>query len=252
MKVSTLNIIIRSFIVIICISISACSSKLHVRVFSEHLTDKDLALIESQFKAAKVLYSISTVRVPKSITSNSILYTPSLNSNKRIHEAINILNSSGFDISWTTILRVENHSFTANNMGLYLFSDGYIQKENQTELDQINEYGSVDCGNNLILNEDSTFNITFDIWDEELEDYRVTTVLGFWKEISKNSVTLTANNWKAELNFKKRRSVEPTTDGILNTISLEPITKNVERGFYLIEPASQPDVNCSYNTSIYQ
>ncbi|WP_286272472.1 hypothetical protein [Thalassotalea hakodatensis] len=149
-------------------------------------------------------------------------------------------------------MRIENHSFTANNMGLYLFSDGYIQKSNQTELDQINEYGSVEYGGYLTLKTDTTFNVTFDIWDEKLEDYRVTTVLGTWKAEHEGNVTLMASNWQTELIFKKRQRVESTPDGILHTVSLEPMAKNAESGFYLIEPASQPDVNCSYNTYVYQ
>jgi len=66
-------------------------------------------------------------------------------------------------------------------MGLYLFSDGFKRKLDEKSLVELNEYGSVECGSNLILNADLTFKVVFDIWDAELGDYREITVNGSWQ-----------------------------------------------------------------------
>jgi len=73
-----LTLALRCFMLMFIILITACSSKLHVRVFTDNLSAKDLAQFEKKFKSSKVLFSISTAEIPKSITSNSILYTPSI------------------------------------------------------------------------------------------------------------------------------------------------------------------------------
>jgi len=233
------------------ISITACSSKLHVRLFTDNLSEKDLAQIEKKFKSSNVLFSLSNTEIPKSITDNSILYTPSIDSNQKIYHIIDLLGSAGFDISWTTILRVENHSFTADNMGLYLFSDGLTRELNEKSSVELNEYSSVECGSNLSLNDDLTFNVIFDIWDAGLEDYREISVTGEWRAKGAADFELNSESWQTKLLFKKRINIESRPEGNLKTVSLEPIYNSEKSGFYLKVPDSQPDINCSYQINIF-
>ncbi|WP_206483868.1 hypothetical protein [Thalassotalea sp. G2M2-11] len=252
MNAVSFGVVLRCVWLISLLSMSACSSKLHVHIFNDNLSETDLTLIEDKFKSSKILYSISTVKVPESISSNSILYTPSISSNAQIYKVIELLESSGFDISWTSILKVDNHSFTHNHMGLYLFSDKLHKKQEIKPFIEVNEYGSVKCGSYLRLNTDAKFTINFDIWDVALDDYREVKVAGTWHSDDIDKITLSANSWRTSLSFKKRVSIEPTPDGVLKEISLLPITENENIGFYLTASESQPNANCVYRTSIYQ
>lgn len=251
LKPKEVGLILRCLVIAFSIIISACTSKLHVRLFTENLSDKDLAQIEQKFRSSKVLYTISSAMVPESITSNAIVYTPTFNSNKRIYDVIDILATVDFTISWTSLLKVENHSFSANNIGLYLFSNGFVPAKARKGLFEVNEYGSVECASNLVLNTDLTFDVGFDIWDESRGDYRELSVNGSWQEQGADQIVLNSDSWLTVLKFEKRESVESSTEGNIKIFSLEPLLKNKDIGFYLKEPDSQPNINCSYQVTLF-
>jgi len=238
------------FMILIAISITACTSKLHVRLFTANLSQEDLAKIENKFTASNVLYSISVSQFPESIAENSIIYTPSIDSNKSTYGIIKLLESLDFNIAKTALIRVDNHSFTANNIGLYLISNGIKRDNDKRPLFDINEFGGVECGSNLKLNADSTFTVSFDIWDSEFEDYREISVTGFWKMKNAINLVLNSENWQSDLSFNKKMTVVSNPEGNFQTISLVPLFNSEQNGSYLNEPDSEPNINCFYQTTI--
>lgn len=235
---------------LIVVSTSACTSKPHVRLFTDNLSDADLLKIETKLSQSNIKYSRSVARFPTAITNNSILYTPTVNGNKDIYHIIEVLKISGFDISWTTIFKVENHSFTANNIGVYLFSDEFKAQQQTSTLAQLNDFGSVECGSQLTLNADASFQVLFDIWDEQISDYREEVVKGTWHESAKNQVTLSSNSWSTSLDFIKKISIETQANERIETMTLAPVNDLKRGAFYLLNKNSEPNINCPYRAHV--
>jgi len=236
------------FLIILVVSTTACVSNVKIRLFTANLSPEDTANIEEKLQSLEYYYSLTATPFPRSIKVNSIIYNPSIDSNKKVYNIIDVLESEEFHIFGTSLLSVENHSFTPNNIGVYLFSEGYEPPNDNTSPSEINEFGSYECGSNLTLNDDSTFNVDFDIWDYELEDYRELSVLGVWETQDSGNIVLNSEAWKNKLFFKKKISIESSTDEKMTTISLIPIANNETNGFYLKKPDSELSVNCPYRT----
>ncbi|WP_448566405.1 hypothetical protein [Thalassotalea ganghwensis] len=229
----------------------ACTSKLHVRLYSEHLTEEDVVKVSNALEAANIRFSNTTVRMPRAINDNTIIYTPAIDQNQQIYYLVETLSSVGFSIHNSSILGVGNHSFTANNLGLYLFSEGTKRKALQDDLLKIDEFGSVECGSVLTLKENNTFDIVFDIWDHKRSDYIEYLVTGTWQDIGSGDISLTSEGWRNDLKFIRKTTIESTEEGKLKTIILTPVALGREAGFYLDNDKNQPDVNCYYRTSMF-
>ncbi len=246
----TNGLILKSLLLIAVLSMVACTSKVHVRLFAANLSSEDLVKIEEKFKSSKLRYSTTEAPFPAPITGNSIIYNSSIDSSDRIYNIMDVLKSIDFDIFQASMFEVENHSFTANNVGLYLFSNGYEPKQEEKAPFAIDEYGSVECGSNLTLEEDSTFNVLFEIWDAGLDDYRESLVTGLWHEQRLGDIVLSSEYWRAELYFEKRINIESKPTETVATISLVPKFNSKTSDFYLKEKDSQLNVNCVYQARV--
>lgn len=232
------------------LAITSCASKPHVLLFTANLSENDEDKIIRKLKLKNIKFTTSEVPFPESINSNSIIYNPWIGSSKKVTNIIDVLSSEGFNISWFSIFRVGNHSFTAQNIGLYIFSEEYnVEKENVSPF-LVKEYGSRECSSVLTLNDDSTFKVDFELWESELDDYRIVSVTGLWNEHEPMRISLQSIDGSKEVIFERKITSSIGDYGKETTVSLLPISDTNENNFYVVDKSKLLDLRCHFYTNI--
>ncbi len=243
------------FLLITILALCSCANKPTVNVFSKHLTQAKQQELAQTLSAADFNVQESKVDFPNSIQVNTLVYAPSNQANNHINALIAKVKSLGYDIQSVNLLASDNHSFTANNIGLYLLPDNYVpdlpKSEAQTQTIQLaNEYGSAQCASFLDLKEDNRFVFEVNIWQEQQQDYQSHYIRGTWQSDQFDNLLLSSENWRVSLPFKRTFSVENTLDGKRQMIKLTPQYNAQLQGSYLKEGVEQVNINCVHSIAI--
>lgn len=232
--------------------LSGCSSQPQINIFAKHITEAEANKITTALSASKFDVYTSGVEFPASIDVNTIIYTPNKYANKHIEQLVSLLKPLGYEIHSVNLVMSENHSFTANNIGLYLLPANYVAKaKSQTiSLDIANEYGSAQCSSFLDLNKNNTFQFEVNIWQEQKQDYQSHYIKGTWENDQFNNVLLSSKNWRISLPFKRTFSVEDLVDGKRQLIKLIPQYNAQIQGSYLKAGVKQVNINCVHSIGI--
>ena len=246
----------KHFLALICtffVLLSSCTSKTQINLFAAHLDQKQVNNITGVIDPTVFELRVNHVVFPKSISQNTLIYTPSLNSNQNISALINALTDIGYDINAVSLLHQDNQSFTENNIGLYLVPAGYKPRKINMIQNIVNEYGSITCHqtSNLYLKESGEFKIEVDIWLDIEERYGEYIVKGTWQKSNNEIIYLNSNKWQSTLSFTRTFSIENTPDGKRHVVSLKPLYQEEIAGDFLInKEKNQPNVNCIYTISL--
>jgi len=235
------------------ILLSSCSSKTKINLFAAHLDKKQVNNITNVIDPTAFELTINRVVFPESISQNTLIYTPTLNSNKKITTLISALTDIGYDITTVSLLHQDNQSFTENNIGLYLVPEGYRPSKTNVIKNIVNEYGSSTCQHtsNLYLKENGNFKIEVDLWLEKEQRYGEYVVEGTWQKDKNEIVQLDSDKWQSILSFTRSFSIENTPDGKRHVVSLKPIYQEDTPGDFLKNKEEvQPNVNCIYTISL--
>ncbi len=245
-----MSFIQRYFSFALLLLVVSCSSQMKVNLFAAHIEKEKVDQVSDAMTSTGLNLSVNQVPFPDSVRGNAIVYTPSNNANKQVYQLINLLEELGYNINSVNLVRIENHRFSKNNIGLYLVPDDFVSNKVNIAMDIVNEYGSVLCGNNLMLNQDNSFKIEIDIWQEDKQDYLQQIVLGNWQKNDADNIILNADTWRTELSFKRKFSIEKSTNGNVQKVTLEPLYNVAEQGSYLKKNIEQGNVNCHYSISM--
>jgi len=231
-------------LMLLVIVISGCSTIPKVHLFAINLEAESVTLIKKKFEKQNFELKINQQPFPDNIGSNSIVYTPSRNANQQIINIINTAAEAGYQISSTNLIMQSNHSFTANNIGLYLLPENYTQQKREYKIPLINEYGSRDCFNssNLTLNEDKSFMLTVNRWDAVSQDYIESFFRGQWFQSEVDIIELIHSAWIDNLLFLRTENEINSNDGRRRVVSLIPQTST--------ENEKLKAINCTYNISL--
>ena len=120
-----------NFIKLICliIAISGCSTRTTVHLFAINLETEAIEVIKEKFENQNFELKVNQQPFPESIASNAIVYPPNGNANQQVVAIIDAVAEVGYQISSINLIRQSNHSFTANNIGLYLLPENFIQQK---------------------------------------------------------------------------------------------------------------------------
>jgi len=245
--------ILTALFCVFLILLSSCSSKTQINLFAAHLDQKQIKDITDVIDPAAFEIRANRVVFPDSISQNTLIYTPSLNSNQNISAIISALADIGYDINTVSLLHRDNQSFTENNIGLYLVPEGFQPSKINIIKNIINAYGSSTCQNtsNLYLKESGNFKIEVDLWLEEEERYGDYVVEGTWQKDSNEIIHLNSNKWLSTLTFSRTFAIKNTPDGKRHVVSLTPLYQEETAGDFLkSKEVYQPNVNCTYTISL--
>lgn len=212
------------------IFITACSSKTQVHFYTNNLTQEKVNEIITTIDPNTFDVILNDLPYPSDINDNAIIYSPSRNSRERLNALMEVLSGLGFNISTASLISANNHSFTANNLGLYLFPKDYVQPElnnisNTYKIPLVNEYGATDCQHAtvLYLKEPDEFIIEINQWDETIEDYRQEYIEGTWFLLNKEVLQLHQASWLKPLIFRKSNFKRSGIDDESKGVKFTPI-----------------------------
>ena len=228
----------------LCLLVCSCASQTQVHVFTTHLNEEQATKVINQLNQHNFKVHENKLAFPESINSNALVYTPSTNENNRISELVSIINNLGYNLASTHLIFEGNHSFTMNNVGLYLLPEGVVKPAKNYTIQLLNEYGSTTCehATNLYLKEGNQFKIEINQWDEKNQQYHEMNIVGKWTMNDTDTLLLTNENWSFPLAFFRQESIKNTKHGPRQVVSLLPTSEQVDK--------AQSAVNCTYTISV--
>jgi hypothetical protein len=241
------------FYCLLAFSLSSCASKTQINLFSANLDKNQITNITRVIDPAIFNLTTNQVRFPESINKNTLIYTPTLNSNQHVSALIKTLAEIGYDITTVSLLHRDNQTLTENNIALYLVPADYKPLKTSVIENIINEYGSSNCQHtsNLYLKENGVFRIEVDLWLPKEERYGEYIVKGGWQKDNREVIQLTSEKWHSTLTFSRVFSFENTPYGKRHVVSLKPLNQEKTPKNYLIEKDNNiPNINCTYTISL--
>lgn len=230
--------------------ITACSSKTNIHLYGKYLTVEQKKQVITALDADQFIVTVTSLAFPESINDNAIVYAPSMNSQKQLTLLMNQLNGLGYTISNASLIMSNNHSFTANNVGLFLVPEG-TNVDHQTlssynfAFPTINEYGAIDCphATTLYLKSSNEFSLEINQWNKQQQDYVERYIDGTWQLKEGIYLSLTNNEWPQSLVFEKQNYSRNEINGSSKGVKFVPL-KSFHQSHVLAE------VNCKYSISI--
>ncbi|WP_448548584.1 hypothetical protein [Thalassotalea fusca] len=221
----------------------ACSSVPTVHVFPHYLTAHEKQKVVASLEAAEFEVQISEQVPPDGITQNSIVFSPALNAQDMLADLMTTLGNAGYEISSTNLIFSGNHSFSQNNVGVYLIPDGFVPPVTNYSIPFESEYLGDNCpnSNTLTIQEDKTFTLLVERWNADTEQYDESSYQGFWSREDVDSVQLRFEN-RERLNFRRTVNVERDNNGARKRVRLLP---TAESGNFSLK-----NVICSYSIAL--
>lgn len=248
-KGNIMKIGLLSLLLSLLMLLTACSSKTQVHLYAKYLSDEETAEVINKLDKANFDIAINQLDFPKSVNDNAIVYAPSSNSRKRLDNLMVTLTSLGFNVSNASLIVANNHSFTANNVGVFLLPDGVrvehkLEGSHQYQLPLINEYGAIDCqhATTLYLKESNEFFIEVDIWQEDKQQYSAKYFEGNWQLTENNQLILSNNSWSEPLIFNKKTYVENKHKSNWRVVSFTPVEMS--------GADQQKTIHCTYTINL--
>lgn len=240
----------RHVLAVVVLLLTACTSKTNVHLYAKYLTQEQTNEIVQTIDESIYLVKVNQQEFPADINDNAIVYAPSANSKERLSSLIEVLSASGYSVSNASLLMANNHSFTANNVGVFVVPKGTVvtrlQDQNfEFKLPTINEYGGIDCPHAtvLYLKGSNEFVLEVNEWSNAKEDYIQQFFEGRW-ELTKDSVLeLYGDQWNRPITFERKLFERKEIDGSSKGIKFVPLLND---GLSTI----QQNLNCSYSISL--
>jgi hypothetical protein len=218
----------KALLVLTIIILSGCTSAPKVHLFATHLEGTEVNRISTYLKKNDIDLSVNYLPFPENIHDNSLLYLPTYLGDSQIERLLKFSEKLGYKIKSTNIISQGNHSFTANNIGLYLLPDNYVEKEQHYPISLVNEYGSRTCENATILqlNNNETFSVEVDTWDDITKQYNELLIEGTWQHQAEKTVVLSSKSWQQSLKLSREFSIKETENGRWQVASLTPVERD--------------------------
>jgi len=124
-------------LIFVLLLLSACSSRTQLHVYAKYLTKEQTSSVVKQIDHTMFNITLNQLAFPTNIIGNAIVYSPSPNSRTRLTKLMRTLSNLGFNITNASLISENNHSFTANNVGVFLLPNG-VNAEPKS--DNINTY----------------------------------------------------------------------------------------------------------------
>ena len=234
----------------LCILAAGCSSTTKVHLFAKYMSEQQVQAIVTELDKSKFSVEVNRQEFPVSIGSNTLVYAPSTGIRHKLNLLMPRLENLGFPIVSADLLMANNHSFTENNVGLYLIPEG-VNTAQEPPIDLavllpvINEYGGVDCADatTLYLKDEREFVLEINRWQASIDDYHQHQITGRWQLRANNLVELSNEQWQQPLIFQRsefeRKEINGRSKGFIFTPTTRLATNN-----------QLSLINCRYSISV--
>ena len=144
---------------ILSILLMSCDNKPKVYVYAKYLSEQQKQSIAEKFEVYSYNVTFNDYDFPTSMTDNTILYSPFLQSNSVIDNASEVTSAIGMPIYNVQGLTEGNHWYTNNSIGVFLFPENRTSMETVFSQDLVGDYEAQNCGHveSLVLSADESF-----------------------------------------------------------------------------------------------
>ena len=229
--------------------LQGCSTKQTVHVYAKYLTDEQAKSVSTALADDNVIVKVNRLAFPASVFDNTLIYSPGKNTRNIAGEVMEKVKLQGFQIDATGLILASNHSFSANNMGVYLVPDNVnLMKQRASvgkyDIPLLNEYTARDCqhASTLTLKSDATFTIEEDVWQKSTEHYSQNLFQGTWKIAEEKFLMLSSPSFTNELYYERRTFSRSIPEGEIKGYQLIPMTS-------YLATSEQGRVYCTYEIS---
>lgn len=219
------------FIVSILFLTAGCSSQSTVHLYGKYLEKAEIKKIKDTLTQAEMLVEVNRLSFPNTIGDNTLIYAPSRGSKQQAERVIMLLTKLGFAIDNTGLILASNHSFSANNMGLYIVPDDIVKRESMHEeqtynIPLINEYAARDCQNSttLTLQKNGQFRIVEDVWEKSLNAYNERVFKGHWQLKEQRFLFLESEQINYTLIFERTPFTRKIAEGKIQGFQFLPMS----------------------------
>ena len=225
------------------ILVSACSSAPTVHVFPHYLSKAEKEKVVVSLAKAEFNVEISEQVPPLNIAQNSIVFTPMVESDNTINELMAILAGVGFEVSSANLIFSGNHSFSQNNLGVYLFPNDFVPPVSVHSIPIASEYMGDNCAysNTLTLHENRQFTLLVEQWNDATDRYDESNYKGFWSREDADTIQLRFSN-KARMSFARSIKLETDRNGARKRVRLSPVS--------LSGNLDENTLKCSYSIAL--
>ena len=182
-------------LLLLCFLLVSCATT-QVHLFTESLSEEETIEISRRLELQGYKVSLNTLPIPPGITKSTLVYSPL---NKRIADIehlLDIISDDDYGSPEIALVGLENHFYTRNNVGLYLFESGQRKQDlSESELRRyaLEYYGHCKTGDStLALKPDGSLKLDGYIWEEATQKEVTFSVEGTWM-VSDKKILLTLN-----------------------------------------------------------
>ncbi|GHG01209.1 hypothetical protein ACFSBU_14630 [Thalassotalea marina] len=215
------------------ILLQGCSSHNTVHVYAKYLSEEqEQQVVESLSVNENLTVEVNRLEFPSTVNDNTLIYAPSRGTDKAAIEVMEQVSSLGFPIGATGLMLANNHSFSANNMGIYLVPAGLSITNERARAGKYNiplysEYGARNCENTatLEIKESGNFVLNEEVWDKNKQDYQQNQYRGTWSIEDNQYLLFRSPAWQQVLYFHRQTFERDIENGKLQGYQLIPMTK---------------------------
>ena len=164
--------------------LGGCQSP-QVHLFNRHLSAEESTALHQTLEQQGFDVHLNALPLPDDMQQSTLMFSPMLKNYGDVTRLIELLESSGFPIAGANILSNNNHSYTGDNIGVYLLPPGAIRQAPDNAIALINEFSGKSCDSgdaSLQLRANGHYRFELSVWDEQQQDYRSQTRQGVWRQ----------------------------------------------------------------------
>lgn len=159
-----MNLLIKILLLLSLFGLGGCSSTSTVHVFAKYLNDDELNKVQTLLADSRYDVEVNRHEFPESVTSSTVIYSPMHSNPDEVTELLGLVAQSVGKKAELLYIRSENHSYTKDNVGLYLIGiDGRNSITVPTEVAFASPYSAVRCKSlafaELVLKQDHQFEL---------------------------------------------------------------------------------------------
>ena len=204
-----------------CLMLLAGCQSPQVHLFNRHLSAEQSAELQRAMERQGYEVQLNALPLPDDIQASTLMFSPMLRNYDDVTRLIGLLETGGYPIAGANILSNNNHSYTGDNIGVYLLPAGAERPASHGTIALVNEFSGKGCHRgdaSLQLQANGRYRFELSVWDEQQQDYINKAHRGRWKK-QENRLLIHTHDGK-HLTFAIVDGARQTPEGKIRTLNL--------------------------------
>lgn len=227
------------WLVILCLTtggVTGCASGSKIHLFAKYLTDQEAQKVTEMLQAQEYQVVVNKLSFPDVVTSDTVIYSPMHSNPDDIRTLLSLVTEQLSTKADLIYIRSQKHSFTKNNVGLYLFGQAGGKPKRDESIAFASPYSATQCESlifaELILAADNTFEL-------------ITVANQDANEVSVNG------QWQRKGQYLELYIEQVLTAGFYIEYLSETVSDGLRKSISLTPSEGQPTIDqCRFNYSV--